>query len=127
MPSFSLFLLFVSIFIFSIIREKIVNRKKPHFFDRHYNYKTNADTKYKLLITGLNDAIDAIVGFFLAPCINGIRSLRALTKVYRLDVRTIVRLEILFILRFHWEIFADKHLVSELQSNIFNILQKEYS
>lgn len=74
--------------------------------------------------TGTNDAINAIVGFLLAPDIDGVRGFLIFREVHRLYVGTIVCFEILFVLRFYWEIFADEYFVSELQSNILNILQE---
>jgi len=55
-----------------------------------------------------NDAVDAIVGFFLAPCIDDVCGYLTLTEIYRLNVGVIVLLKILFVFRFRREIFADK-------------------
>lgn len=98
-------------------------QKIDRIFDRH-NECIYRNIKYISFFTSLNDLVDAIVGFLLAPGINNVRSFLAFSEVYRLYIGTIIFLKILFVFWFHWENFADKHLVSELQSNILNILQE---
>jgi hypothetical protein len=78
----------------------------------------------QIALTGSNDAVDAIVGFLLAPIIDDIRSFLAFTVIHQLDVRIEMRLEIPFVFGFHLEIFSNKYLVSKLQGDIVNILQK---
>lgn len=85
--------------------------------NNNIKYKT-----YKLLLTGLNDAVNAIISLFFAPAINGACSLRILSKVYRLDVRMIMRNKILLVFRFHRKPLSDKQLISDVQSDVFNIL-----
>lgn len=78
----------------------------------------------RLFFTGINDVVDAIVGFFLAPGVDGVRGILLLTEIYRFNIRTKECLEILLVFLFYRIILADKQFVSELQSNILNILQE---
>lgn len=84
--------------------------EKSHFsvIVELYSERVCMNIKYGSFFTGTNDAVDTIVGFLLAPSIDGVRGFLVFREVYRLYVGTIVRFEILFVLRFYWEIFVDE-------------------